>query len=301
MARIFFVDDDFASDLIVENLRHRGHEALRVSSVEDAVRRIDDIVRSDMVVLDLIMPRSGVTSAVPADGARSTGMLIFSELRQRRFDLPILVFTANQDPATKAVIDADQFAKYMSRWSSPGFLEFVNVIHQMLKIEPTVVPPRSFIVHGRDEQTKLEVKNYLQNTLGLPEPIILHEQPNLGRTIIEKFEDLALATDLVFVLLTADDVAAGPASLDAEKRRARQNVILELGFFLGAIGRRSGRVFLLYKGPLELPSDLGGLVYFNIENGIEAVSEQIRREVEAVRQWNAAGRTISCLNQPTEE
>ena len=68
-----------------------------------------------------------------------------------------------------------------------------------------------------------------------------------------------------------------------EKRRARQNVILELGFFLGTLGRRSGRVFLLYKGPLELPSDLGGVVYIDISKGIEAVSDQIRREIVAIR------------------
>jgi CheY-like chemotaxis protein len=288
MATIFFVDDDFASELIVDNLRNRGHNVQRASTIDEALHDAARIAKSDLVVLDLIMPGSPEVSNTP-DGARSTGMLVFRELRRRRADLPILVYTANQDPAQVSVIEADQYCRYISRWSSPRFQEFVAVVHEMLGIKPTVPALRPFIVHGHDEQTKLEVKNYLQNTLGLPEPIILHEEPSLGRTLIEKFEDLSATAELAFVLLTPDDRLASPTDGDVEKRRARQNVILELGFFLGTLGRRSGRVFLLYKGPLELPSDLSGVVYIDIGKGIEAASDQIRREIAALRQSNGSG------------
>lgn len=283
MATIFLIDDDLASELIVQNLGQRGHEAQRVSTVDEALLQIDRISKSDLVVLDLVMPRSQNSAAGTPDGERCTGMEVFRELRRRRADLPILVFTANQDAALIDVIEKDPCARYISRWSSPKFQEFVSILHQMLGIEPKEAQRRPFIVHGHDDKTKFEVKNYLQNVLGLPEPIILHEAPSLGRTIIEKFEDLADTTDTVFVLLTPDDLLASPTSGDVEKRRARQNVIFELGFFLGAIGRLSGRVFLLYKGPLELPSDLSGVVYLDIGNGIEAVSDQIRREIAAIR------------------
>jgi CheY-like chemotaxis protein len=288
MATIFFVDDDFASELIVENLKHRGHDVERASSIDEALRKVDLIAQSDLVVLDLIMPGSPQVSDTPS-GESSTGMLVFRELRRRRADLPILVYTANQDPAHVNVIEGDQYARYISRWSSPKFQEFVAIVHEMLGVQPKTPPLRAFIVHGHDNKTKLELKNYLQNTLGLPEPIILHEQPSLGRTLIEKFEDLSAATELAFVLLTPDDRNANPADGDVEKRRARQNVILELGFFLGTLGRRSGRVFLLYKGPLELPSDLGGVIYVDIGKGIEAVSDQIRLEVAAIRRAEASG------------
>jgi len=283
MATIFFVDDDPASELVVENLRHRGHDVHRSASVDDALRNIDLIAKGDLVVLDLIMPGSPEVSG-NSDGTHSTGMLVFREIRRRRADVPILVFTANQDLAHVSVIEADQHARYISRWSSPKFQEFVEIVHKMLGIRSRPVPTlRAFIVHGHDDRTKLEVKNYIQNTLGLPEPIILHEQPSLGRTLIEKFEDLSTTAELAFVLLTPDDHIAGPSEGDAEKRRARQNVILELGFFLGTLGRLSGRVFLLYKGPLDLPSDLSGLIYVDISKGIEAVSDQIRREIAAIR------------------
>ena len=137
-------------------------------------------------------------------------------------------------------------------------------------------------MHGHDTTEKLALKNYLQNTLRLPEPIILHEQPSLGRTIIEKLEEYALGTDLVFVLLTPDDAMANGGDTNDNLRRARQNVIFELGYFLGVLGRRSGRVFLLHKGGLDLPSDLSGIVYIDIANGVEAAGETIRREVAHV-------------------
>jgi predicted nucleotide-binding protein len=137
-----------------------------------------------------------------------------------------------------------------------------------------------FIVHGHDDVAKLELKNYLQNTLGLPQPIILHEQPSLGRTIMEKFEDYAADANLVFVLLTPDDALANAKSSNDEKRRSRQNVIFEMGYFMAKLGRRSGRVVLLYKGALDLPSDISGIIYVDISHGIDSAGEKIRREVQ---------------------
>ena len=137
-----------------------------------------------------------------------------------------------------------------------------------------------FLVHGHDEEAKYETKNYLQNTLQFPEPIILHEQPSHGLTIIEKFEAAARKAKLVFVLLTPDDPVAQPDSPNAEKRRARQNVIFEMGYFLGKLSRKTGRVLLLHKGDVELPSDLAGFVDIDITGGVESAGEVIRRELE---------------------
>lgn len=136
---------------------------------------------------------------------------------------------------------------------------------------------KTFIVHGHDSEVKLALKNYLQNTLKMEEPIILAEKASKGLTIMEKFEKYSQECNLVFVLLTPDDKYS-----NTENYRARQNVIFEMGYFLGKLGRDSGRVILLYKGNLDLPNDISGLVYINIDNGIEAAGEEIRREINDI-------------------
>jgi len=141
---------------------------------------------------------------------------------------------------------------------------------------------RSFIVHGHDHKSLYELKDYLQNTLGLDEPVVLQQMPSEGKTIIEKFESETEATEVVFVLLTPDDKAVKDSDTDTEKRRARQNVILELGFFLGKLGRTSGKIILLYKSPLDIPSDIAGIEYIDITHGIESAGEKIRRELRAL-------------------
>jgi predicted nucleotide-binding protein len=146
----------------------------------------------------------------------------------------------------------------------------------------TATATKVFIVHGRDMATAFEVKNYLQNTLKLPEPIILQEQPSYGRTIIEKFEDTARGCELVFVLLTPDDIMANTDASNDDKWRSRQNVIFEMGYFFGILGRLSGRVLLLHKGKIDLPSDIDGLVYIDITAGISAAGDTIRKEIKDV-------------------
>lgn len=141
---------------------------------------------------------------------------------------------------------------------------------------------RLFIVHGHDHKSLFELKDYLQNTLKLGEPVILRKTPCLGKTIIEKFEREAETAQIVFVLLTPDDEIATATDSEERKRRARQNVILELGFFLGKLGRESGKVLLLHKGPIEMPSDIAGIEYIDITNGIESAGESIRRELRAL-------------------
>lgn len=137
--------------------------------------------------------------------------------------------------------------------------------------------PLAFIVHGHDTALRLDLKNYIQNTLGWQEPVILAEKPSSGRTLIEKFEDHAEKADYAFVLLSPDDLMK-----DSEVR-ARQNVVFELGFFVGYFGRKSGRVLALRKGDVRFPGDLDGVVYIDVSAGIAAAGEEIRRELSTSR------------------
>lgn len=120
---------------------------------------------------------------------------------------------------------------------------------------------RVFVVHGHDGEAKESVARFLEK-LEL-QPIILHEQPNQGRTIIEKFEVSSKDVAFAIVLLTPDDLGHAANQSTELLKRARQNVILELGYFLGRLGR--SRVCALYKGDVELPSDFQGVVYIEFD------------------------------------
>lgn len=143
---------------------------------------------------------------------------------------------------------------------------------------------RVFVVHGHDEGARETVARFLLQ-LGF-DPIILHEQANRGGTVMEKIEthgDVGFAV----VLLTPDDV--GSAKGGTPEPRARQNVLLELGYFLGRLGRN--KVCALKRGSVEIPSDFAGVVWESMEgNGWK---QALGRELEAAGHeidWNKAMR-----------
>ena len=121
---------------------------------------------------------------------------------------------------------------------------------------------RVFLVHGHDEAARETVARFLEK-IGL-KPVILHEQASAGKTIIEKLECHS-DVDFAVVLLTPDDLGAAVATRETLNPRARQNVVLELGYFVGKLGRN--RVCALHREPLELPSDVLGVVYVPLDEG----------------------------------
>lgn len=115
-----------------------------------------------------------------------------------------------------------------------------------------------FIVHGHDDGVLNGVARYIEK-LGL-DAVVLHEKQNKGRTIIEKFEDECRGVGFAIILMTGDDRGGRKAdTFEQQSMRARQNVILELGFFIGKLGRQ--RVLVLYEDGVEIPSDYNGVLF----------------------------------------
>ena len=146
---------------------------------------------------------------------------------------------------------------------------------------PLASSNRVFVVHGHDDAAKGELEAILTE-MGL-EPVVLHRQPDGGRTIIEKFEAYA-DVGYAFVMLTPDEVAylaadeAKPDGDRAKEFRARPNVIFEFGYFVGKLGRE--RTCCLYKAPVALPSDVNGVIYKRFERSVEEAAYGIGRELK---------------------
>jgi predicted nucleotide-binding protein len=126
---------------------------------------------------------------------------------------------------------------------------------------PALDLSKIFVVHGHDGAPKAEVARFIER-LGF-EAIILHERPNKGRALITKFREEAAGVGFAVVLMTPDDLGKAENAVDLNKR-ARQNVVFELGFFIGKLGPE--RVAALVKGDIELPSDYDGVVYLSLDN-----------------------------------
>ena len=182
-------------------------------------------------------------------------------------------------------------------------------------VRPKKPSRKVFIVHGRDDKPVKELKSMLTE-FGL-KPIVLHEQPSGSRTIVEKLEKYS-GVGYAFVILTPDDscsektdfakilmsvvkklrrvIGARPTTHRKEvlqmaleelvslsnslKPRARQNAVLEFGYFMGLLSR--AKVCGLYTGDVELPSDMSGIVYVSFKNSVTEKKEKIKKELKAV-------------------
>lgn len=114
-----------------------------------------------------------------------------------------------------------------------------------------------FIVHGHDDALRQKLARVIEKQ-GI-EPIILSEQTNQGKTIIEKFEEYSNVSAAI-CLYTKDDCMNEKEKI----YRARQNVVFETGYFMGKNGRKN--VIILSNSEIEMPSDLSGVIYANNKN-----------------------------------
>lgn len=139
---------------------------------------------------------------------------------------------------------------------------------------------RVFIVHGHDEKMKHEVARFIEK-LGI-EAIILSEQANKGKTIIEKIEENTDVGYGIVIYTPCDKGGTSETPYEDMKLRARQNVIFEHGYLIGKLGRN--RVCALVDGNIEYPSDINGVVYisyqdqwqYEIEKELKSIGYEIK-------------------------
>lgn len=282
--KILLIDDErYFMAPYIEFLKDEGFSVLTAGSLGDGKKLINANPDADAAIVDIMMP----VGDDPDPGSEfetrmgfMSGLVLARWIKANHLTISIIGMSLARE---------NEITTWFER-NGAGFLDktelllhdFTEEVKRIVNKEDRRKHLRVFIVHGHDEVSKYELKNYLQNTLRLPEPVILHEQPSLGRTILEKFEQETRNVNLVFVLLTPDDDPfPSPKSNDA-KRRARQNVVFEMGYFFGKLQRKNGRIVLLYKGSLELPTDISGIIYVDISKGIESAGELIRKELSFI-------------------
>jgi hypothetical protein len=130
-----------------------------------------------------------------------------------------------------------------------------------------------FIAHGSNEVVRHRVKDFIRERCDM-NPIILKELASEGMTLIEMLEKYGRTADYAILILTGDDITAEGTA------RPRQNVIQELGWFQGALGRN--RTAMLRQRGIETFSNIGGIAYLSFTgNEVESTFEKLRKELEA--------------------
>lgn len=170
------------------------------------------------------------------------------------------------------------------------------VEHRLIPQEPTEntdprFSRRVFIVHGHDASMKNELARLLEKLDFIP--VILHEQPDRGQTIIAKLGREMADVGFAFVVLSPDDIGAVATEPKALKPRARQNVVFEHGLFAGRFSH--SRVCAIRRGDVEIPSDLHGVVYKTVPvgGGLSSIALEVANELKAAGYVIDANRLLS--------
>jgi predicted nucleotide-binding protein len=246
-----------------------GQKQFAADEVEAAARAVDSSVEPDMIFTGLYLAQEFSVFTTIRRDEQQVGIVSFS-LNERIYDAVQMdwdehIRRSNISVARTLEQNHSEFESTMAPFSAAGLETYAMQLDNR----------KIFLVHGHADETKNTVAKFLRS-LGL-EVIILHEQANQGQTIVEKFEkhsDVGFAV----VLLTPDDFGGSAKHPEKTQRRARQNVILELGIFIGKLGRE--RVCPLYVEGVELPSDIHGVLYVRYDQSGNWQSE-LRKELVA--------------------
>lgn len=228
------------------------------------LRAINDDLKAkvDFDAFAASAPRAGMGSDVlswPLDKAEELGLALILIERGAADPSWFLNFAHRHYDGGRKIIDS--IRKIVSAVIIPFGRDYKAYVTSMTEVAPAVrqrgTPDRSkvFIVHGHQQASRAEVARMIERQ-GI-EAIILHEQTSRGMTVAEKLDAYG-EVGFAVVIMTPDDLGRANGEADL-KPRARQNVILELGYFLGRLGR--DKVCALKEGDIEIPSDYDGVVY----------------------------------------
>ena len=247
----------------------------------------------DAIIIDMMLPWTTVGPKmkpppieVREGGFMDAGLRCVNAIRTRlNVSVPVILYSARKDVGrpddpwvtvlSKGEEDAQSFIRFLKRAclrhvGHDATREILAMAHaassQSLAPGPGVdamsLPPpaRAFVVHGRDPKNYREVVARLIERSTPIEAIILAEKTNAGRTLIEKLKAYAASDVVAVVIMTGDDVGRLADEANGElQRRARQNVILEFGYFIAKLP--PNRTVVLRESGLEMPSDFDGVAY----------------------------------------
>lgn len=279
MPRILLAEDDvFYAQSYRSVLEEAGFDVVEATDATSGLIAFEkDPDGFAAAVVDMAMSPGPRFSALEARSGFHAGLALSRSIVRRKHDARVIGLTGIPDDQIIRWFKDKRFPLLIKQRSTPR--QLLDYLASAASLSKPPDPRKCFIVHGHDTSAVDDLKKFIGAQLPAYAPVVLSESKSGGLTVIEKFEEYAETAFIAFVLMTPDDQVVD-SSGKVIGRRARQNVIFELGYFLGRLGRSNGRVLILTKGDVEIPSDIVGVVSIDISSGILASANQILTEIE---------------------
>lgn len=288
--KILWIDDtpEQVRDL-AEALRDEGYTVNLTSSASEGASLLAASPHDPLaVIVDLLMDTESFTvpgphGPQPIDTLHGLHAgLVFGRWAKRQWPfLNIIGVSVKADLHDEQVrwfreTGAGYFDKYSLFSSIRPLLLLLNRLTTARKPPPRL---RTSIIHGRDTDTLEKLRTYLKTNLRIPELITVREESTPLPELFAEKPGEPEVFNLIFAILATTDPQAGEERDDDARRRSRENILFETGFAAGQCAGGRGKVIILHTGDAGLPADAPGASFINISAGLEAVDEQLRREI----------------------
>jgi predicted nucleotide-binding protein len=273
---VLIVDDEDSAEVsylneLVQTCGYNYERARVWSSALEMLRK--DLGRYKAMFLDLNLGSGTQDGFILMDRMEKEGLSLPTQIVSHAADLMGVTATCSRYSFVKTVpIPKHQLFAYREYLIS--FLS--DIPAKSLAVAKTA--NTVFIIHGRNHNERDRVASIVRG-LGL-KPVIVDVVARKGRTLIELVEEHGSESVYAIVVMTGDDIGYLKGKMANKKPRARQNVVFELGFFYGRLGRE--RVMCLLEPGVEKPSDIDGIVYEDLRQDDRALERRIMRELQSL-------------------
>jgi len=268
---VLWVDDDrFALTSMGFWLTDRGYEVIPARTPAEAIR----FLRSNCsgigcAILDLFLPG-------PSSSIEPSGLRLARQIKREWPGIPLLCLSnVVLAPAVEwfSTFGAGYFHKHELNTSMRPFMRTIEEL--MMGRKP---PPGTLVVHGRADRLLAELRGYLSDELRWTDIRVLSEIPSARRSLVQKFSDEAREAELIFVLLSPEDVTF--ASADQQKsREGKADLVFELGYILGSSKRRSCKIVVLTTVGASLPVPVDDIAVIDVAAGLRSAARLLRLEL----------------------
>lgn len=221
----------------------------------------------DIIILDVCRSRSNEYTQTNSDFLRESvqpdycGIDLYEEAVKHNPSAKIFILSNLKVYDIRTLFNNAE-AEYFSKNQNVE-IEIARCIKNYFDTGKKRILNNIFIVYGKNEYMKMAVTDYIEH-IGLKTIDLYEDSPSGLQSIFNALLNCASVADCAIVLLSADEAIINKETKKTTYR-AQQNVIFEMGFFAGFLGKN--KVIVLYEknSNFEFPSGISDIFYIDYD------------------------------------